>query len=128
MLPNTANTDPHAGRQLLMARRSELISLLTGRPADTIAQIGRVAEDDQAAVFHDEFVTLETKRMAFEQLRLVDTALTLIATGEYGVCQNCEEAISPRRLRAVPWARYCIACEERPREPSELQPACNEER
>ena len=31
---------------------------------------------------------------------------------EYGTCQNCEKAINPKRLDAVPWARYCLSCQE----------------
>jgi DnaK suppressor protein len=31
----------------------------------------------------------------------------------YGVCLECEEPISPKRLDAVPWARYCVSCQER---------------
>lgn len=101
------------GRRLLMARRSELISALTGRPAEVIARSDRVADDDHPTVLHDEFVSLETNRIAFRQLRLVDAALALVATGDYGLCQDCGERISPKRLRALPWAEFCIDCEER---------------
>ena len=31
---------------------------------------------------------------------------------EYGECQNCEKAITPKRLEAIPWARYCLECQE----------------
>ena len=30
----------------------------------------------------------------------------------YGVCLECEEPISTKRLNAVPWARYCVTCQE----------------
>ena len=30
----------------------------------------------------------------------------------YGVCLHCEEDISPKRVNAVPWAAYCIKCQE----------------
>jgi len=109
----TKNLSAEDGRHLLMARRSELISALTGRPSEVIARSDRLAEDDHPTVLHDEFVSLEMNRIAFHQLRLVDTALALIASGDYGVCQDCGEHISAKRLRAVPWARYCVGCEER---------------
>lgn len=38
-----------------------------------------------------------------------------IATGAYGYCLNCSAAISPERLRALPWAEFCAACEDAPR-------------
>ncbi|MER3632716.1 MAG: hypothetical protein C4325_11615 [Blastocatellia bacterium] len=42
----------------------------------------------------------------------MDEALLRIEDDEYGTCQNCGKVISPKRLAAIPWARYCIACQE----------------
>jgi DnaK suppressor protein len=36
-----------------------------------------------------------------------------VITGEYGVCAECGTAISPTRLRAIPDATTCVACQER---------------
>ena len=46
------------------------------------------------------------------QLTLIDEALLRIEDKEYGECQNCEKEISAKRLQAIPWARYCIDCQE----------------
>ena len=43
---------------------------------------------------------------------LVTEALNRITSGEYGVCMECEEPIGERRLHAIPWAKYCITCQE----------------
>jgi len=45
-------------------------------------------------------------------LRDVRLALARIADGSYGICMHCEEEIKPKRLDAVPWAKYCIRCQE----------------
>src|ERR1043166_2171427 len=45
-------------------------------------------------------------------LRNVKGALARIADGSYGICLHCEEEIKPKRLEAVPWAKYCIRCQE----------------
>jgi DnaK suppressor protein len=45
-------------------------------------------------------------------LREVDSALTGIADGSYGICLRCEEEIKPKRLDAIPWAKYCLRCQE----------------
>ena len=45
-------------------------------------------------------------------LREVKAAIARIEDGSYGVCESCEEAITPRRLDAVPWARYCVQCQD----------------
>ena len=45
-------------------------------------------------------------------LRSVTAALLRIKDGSYGLCLNCEELISPKRLQALPWAAYCVPCQE----------------
>ncbi len=39
-------------------------------------------------------------------------ALRRIHEGSYGACMECDSAISPKRLAAVPWAQRCIRCQE----------------
>jgi DnaK suppressor protein len=45
-------------------------------------------------------------------LAQVDAALLRIDDGEFGICVECEEPISAKRLAAVPWAIYCLHCQE----------------
>ena len=45
-------------------------------------------------------------------LRQVKAALGRIHDGSFGICTDCESAISPKRLVAVPWAQRCIQCQE----------------
>ncbi len=42
----------------------------------------------------------------------IDEAIKRLENGEFGVCQNSGVQIPKERLRAVPWARYCIECQE----------------
>ncbi|MCL5745726.1 MAG: TraR/DksA family transcriptional regulator [Acidobacteria bacterium] len=44
-------------------------------------------------------------------LRELKAAFARIEDGGYGMCESCEEAITPKRLDAVPWARYCVHCQ-----------------
>ena len=98
-------------RQQLMDKRAEVMSTL-GMKFDTLARMGRVAEEDQAQLTHDEFVSLRLNNIDYGQLRLVDEALDRLDSGDYGLCLQCEEAIPAKRLRALPWARYCVPCQE----------------
>ena len=98
-------------RQQLMDKRSNVLATL-GVKFDTLARMGRVAEEDQAQITHDEFVSLHLNSIDYLQLRLVDEALDRLSSGDYGTCMACEEPIPAKRLRALPWARYCIACQE----------------
>jgi len=49
---------------------------------------------------------------AHRRLKEVEDALMRIERGEYGVCLRCNKNIEVSRLRAVPYARYCIKCQE----------------
>ena len=100
-----------AYRQMLLDKRSDVLATL-GVKFDTLARMGRVAEEDQAQITHDEFVSLRLNSIDYVQLRLVNEALDRLRSGDYGVCQACEEPIPAKRLRALPWARYCITCQE----------------
>lgn len=47
------------------------------------------------------------------QLMLIDAALERIENGDYGECEECAEKITETRLKAIPWAAFCIECQER---------------
>ena len=98
-------------RRMLLERREQVLAGL-GVKFDTLARMGRVAEDDQAQISHDEFVSLRLNSLDYTQLRLVEEALDRLQSGDYGVCLSCEERIPDKRLAAVPWARYCVPCQE----------------
>jgi DnaK suppressor protein len=106
-----ANDNQLAYRRMLLEKRDRVVSGL-GVKFDTLARMGRVAEDDQAQISHDEFVSLHLNSMDYGQLRLVEEALDRMDSGEYGVCLACEEPIAEKRLKAIPWARYCLQCQE----------------
>lgn len=47
------------------------------------------------------------------KLRTIDQALRRIAEGTFGECDRCGEEIGHVRLSAIPWARYCVHCQEK---------------
>jgi DnaK suppressor protein len=47
-----------------------------------------------------------------DMLRQTKSAMERVANGSYGVCLNCDGDISPKRIAAVPWAAFCISCQE----------------
>jgi DnaK suppressor protein len=96
---------------MLQNKRAEVLAGL-GAKFDTMARLGRVAEDDQAQISHDEFVSLRLNSLDYSQLRLIEEALDRLDSGDYGICLACEETIPPKRLRAVSWARYCVRCQD----------------
>ncbi|OGW82345.1 MAG: hypothetical protein A3G33_11620 [Omnitrophica bacterium RIFCSPLOWO2_12_FULL_44_17] len=45
-------------------------------------------------------------------LNRIDEALQKIKEGTFGVCEQCEKAITMKRLKAVPYTKMCIKCQE----------------
>ena len=52
---------------------------------------------------------IESTFLRVQQVRL---ALERIAEGNYGICLRCDREISPKRLQALPWACFCIRCQQ----------------
>jgi DnaK suppressor protein len=102
---------PAVYRKVLVEKRQQVMAGL-GSKFDTLAKMGRVAEEDQAQLSHDEFISLRLNSLDYVQLRLIEEALDRIEAGDYGVCLGCEEPIPAKRLQAVPWAKFCVECQQ----------------
>jgi DnaK suppressor protein len=88
---------------------------------------GREVTADETNDIADQAVSSYQKEMLFtqgtegrNQLQLVRNALARISDGTFGECVNCHQTIGAKRLEAVPWTPYCIACQEKA-ESGELQ-------
>lgn len=51
-------------------------------------------------------------------IEAINEAIEKIKEGKYGICEACGRRISKERLKAVPYAKYCIKCQTQ-REKSE---------
>jgi DnaK suppressor protein len=102
---------PSTYKKVLLEKREDVMVGL-GIKFDTMAKMGRVAEEDQAQISHDEFISLRLNSLDYVQLRLIEEALDRIEAGDYGTCLRCEEPIPPKRLQALPWAKYCVGCQQ----------------
>ena len=70
-------------------------------------------EGDLSQQSHEEWIFLNRNTLDLKLLREISDALLRLEHKTYGVCMECDEPIVPRRLDAVPWAKYCVACQER---------------
>jgi DnaK suppressor protein len=70
-----------------------------------------VAAGDPAARWRDYEATPEPLPDGVRrELAEIDAALARIQEGRYGRCMNCGGPMGLQRLRAIPEARYCVAC------------------
>lgn len=69
--------------------------------------------------FADELIAVEGSddldttlaEMRSQTLKRIEMALRLMDEGRYGVCSECAGDIAEERLRALPFALRCTACE-----------------
>jgi len=111
MQNNLTQTDLNAFRSILISERRKLSTPSNGG-FGILAASGAVSLDDQPPLLHEQFVAIHARKTDRQKLRQIDAALERIHAGEFGVCQECAEAMPRRRLEAIPWAPYCVPCQE----------------
>lgn len=97
-------------KEKLLAERELLILKLKG--SDLSVDDSETPDPvDLAVRNYSKNVQLAVSENESRQLTLIDEALFRIDDEEYGTCLNCEDEINPKRLAAIPWARYCLNCQ-----------------
>jgi DnaK suppressor protein len=66
-----------------------------------------------ASLTHDDEVLAAVVDRRAHELEQVARALEDIDAGRYGVCRDCGDAIAKARLKVVPFATRCVACQAR---------------
>jgi DnaK suppressor protein len=102
-------------RKRLLEKRRELTEAYTknrdyGRQSDEGGT--QDLADKASSSYAKEFLysLSNTERRILEE---IEEAIDRMEEGEYGTCMECEDKITKKRLDAVPWARYCVPCQER---------------
>ena len=88
--------------------RAEAESLALDREPGDVQFDEESGEGGTVAVDRERDLTLSAQAMA--TIDEIDFALIAIDTKMYGACENCGQPIPKARLRALPYARLCVAC------------------
>lgn len=65
---------------------------------------------DYASVLNDTLIEQSITDQQQSELIDIDIALKRMDAGNYDICEMCSEPISISRLKAKPFARFCITC------------------
>jgi DnaK suppressor protein len=100
-------------RRSLDHRRSELLAQIARAEKEARASAERPTDpgDQSAATLSREFLFVQADANR-RLLRTVEEALIRIREGTFGECDGCSGRIALARLKAIPWARYCVSCQE----------------
>ena len=69
-------------------------------------------EGDCAFSCHSDYLHFRNLDSQCTIVMQIDTALDKIRDGSYGICEECSGEIDEKRLRILPFARYCVDCQE----------------
>jgi DnaK suppressor protein len=115
MNKNGAKTQFDQYQRALEAKVDELQrSMSAQKVAQVVSRLDVPSDEgDLSQQSHEEWIFLNRNTLDLKLLREVQAALRRIQQSTYGVCAACEEPISAKRLAAVPWAKFCVQCQER---------------
>jgi len=103
-------TEVNKFKKILENKQDELEQIVRNRDAITIEKSADALDEVQHAAERE--LAIRNLDRESNLLRNVRSALRRIDDGSFGVCLHCEEEISPKRIAAVPWAPFCIQCQE----------------
>ena len=102
-------------RERLLSQRQEILDLYKHD-----LRVGQESGDEASEDIVDRANNAYQREFMFNLsggerrlLRQVEGALERLDQGEYGTCDHCEVPIGAQRLKAIPWARYCVDCQEK---------------
>jgi DnaK suppressor protein len=97
-------------RMALEAKQAEIGASLRNREDIAIEKAADAIDEVQLA--GERELAIRNLDRESGLLRKVKAALARMEDGSFGTCMHCEEEIGSKRLHAVPWAPFCIRCQE----------------
>ena len=97
----------------LLELKSELVENLVANNKDFKEIVEGIDPKDLADIASDDIDRKMIEALGSQELnrlRLIDSAITRIKQGKYGICIKCDKRIPQKRLEAIPYALMCIEC------------------
>ena len=100
-------------RTNLQKRRQALLEKIgAAQPLPSNEDVTHGDSLDIATNTRDREIVFMLKSRELDELRAIEDAIERIDREDYGICAVCEDPIEIKRLEAIPWARFCRACQE----------------
>jgi DnaK suppressor protein len=97
-------------RQILKLKINEAVATTGLRDSIRIQQVADPIDMTQQAAERE--MAMQNLHRVAALVRQLRSAMERLDDGSYGICLQCEEPISPKRLQVIPWAEFCISCQE----------------
>ncbi|HVE15007.1 MAG TPA: TraR/DksA C4-type zinc finger protein [Elusimicrobiota bacterium] len=97
-------------RKTLVDKRDLILrSMRKNQDIGAIQEVGD--EADQAGQSIEKDILFEVSDNERTTLDQIEGALRKMDKGTYGICESCQKPIAKPRIKALPFARYCIGCQ-----------------
>lgn len=114
-----ARSRAKALRTILLAKREAIMKQMREQLGQSLTDDQQrrlesaMDSGDQALFDLEREMGISLQEMRNRERQLIEESLSSLEEGTYGLCGECDEEISEKRLEALPFARYCIACQSR---------------
>lgn len=95
---------------ILKEAREEMKKFQTGEKRQIVESV--MDDADLSAIDLSEDISLKQLSTHRDILKKIEEALRKLDEGTYGICEMCGDEISEERLKILPFAIYCIHCQE----------------
>ena len=110
-------------KKLILKRKEEVLDEIKHISEDTLKKSQKDAAGDISGyTYHMADIATDTYDREFslslasnerKVIYEIDDAIKKIEEGTYGVCEECESLIAKTRLKALPYARLCLKCQQK---------------
>lgn len=109
---STLKRDLNTIKKELLDRRKELEEKLAQMSKEKVSDDQVQDPGDQALSSTMELLKSSFEDAEIEEIKRIERALQKIEDGSYGICVDCGEEISEKRLKSNPNAARCLSCQE----------------
>lgn len=106
-------------RKILLAKREAIMKQMREQLGQSLTddqqrQLESAMDSGDQALFDlEREMGISLQEMRNRERQLIEEALSSLDEGTFGLCAECDEEISEKRLEALPFARHCIKCQSR---------------
>jgi DnaK suppressor protein len=100
-------------KKILISKRDDLLKIVTRKKYRDLPDTETGDEIDNALQSVEKEILFELTNNEKVTLDNIEAALRKIEKKKYGICELCHKKIAYRRLKVMPWARYCIKCQNK---------------
>lgn len=105
-------------KKSLLDKREDLMKQVKQKKELELSEAEVGDEADAATQSIEKEMLFELGDSERSMLDNIEASLRKIEKGTYGLCESCSKKIAPERLKAMPFARYCITCQTKKEAPA----------